>query len=59
VAGLATIVDRLPLGVRLPLPYRALARVDAAAWIPEECPVCEAGREAESPGSHGLVDRAK
>jgi orotate phosphoribosyltransferase len=59
VAGLAAIVDRLPVGVRLPLPYRALARVDAAAWIPEECPVCEAGREAESPGSHGLVDRAK
>ena len=59
VAGLAAIVDRLPVGVRLPLPYRALARVDAAAWIPEECPVCEAGTEAESPGSHGLVDRAK
>lgn len=59
VAGLATIVDRLPVGVRLPLPYRALARIDAVVWVPEECPVCEAGTEAESPGSHGLVDRAK
>jgi orotate phosphoribosyltransferase len=59
VAGLATIVDRLPAGATLPLPYRALARVDAAAWIPEECPVCQAGREAESPGSRGLVDQAK
>jgi orotate phosphoribosyltransferase len=59
VTGLATIVDRLPAGVRLPLPYAALARIEAAAWEPEECPVCEAGREAESPGSRGLVDRAK
>ena len=59
VAGLATIVDRLPAGATLPLPYRALARVGAAAWIPEECPVCRAGREAESPGSRGLVDQAK
>jgi orotate phosphoribosyltransferase len=59
VAGLATIVDRLPAGSSLPLPYRALARVDAAAWIPEECPVCQAGRAPESPGSRGLMDRAK
>ncbi|HZD37757.1 MAG TPA: orotate phosphoribosyltransferase [Actinomycetes bacterium] len=59
VAGLATIVDRLPAGATLPLLYRALARVDAAAWVPEECPVCQAGTEPESPGSRGLVDRAK
>ena len=59
VAGLATIVDRLPAGATLPLPYRALARVDAAAWVPEECPVCQAGTEPESPGSRGLADRAK
>jgi orotate phosphoribosyltransferase len=59
VAGLATIVDRLPAGVRLPLPYRALARIDAEAWAPQECPVCTAGTEAESPGSRGLADQAK
>ncbi len=59
VAGLATIVDRLPAGARLPLPYGALARVDAGVWAAEECPVCEAGTEAESPGSRGLLDRAK
>lgn len=59
VAGLATIVDRLPAGARLPLPYRALARIDADAWAPQECPVCTAGTEAESPGSRGLADRAK
>jgi orotate phosphoribosyltransferase len=59
VAGLATIVDRLPAGARLPLPYRALARIDAEAWTSQECPVCSAGTEAESPGSRGLTDRAK
>jgi len=59
VAGLATIVDRLPAGARLPLSYRALARIDADAWAPQECPVCTAGTEAESPGSRGLADQAK
>ena len=59
VTGLATLVDRLPEGERLPLPYHALARVAAGAWPPEECPICEAGAEAESPGSRGLVERAK
>jgi orotate phosphoribosyltransferase len=59
VAGLATIVDRLPAEIRLPLPYRALARLDAEAWTPQECPVCAVGTEAESPGSRGLADRAK
>jgi orotate phosphoribosyltransferase len=59
VAGLATIVDRLPAGATPALPYRALARVDAAAWEPEECLVCRAGREPESPGSRGLLDQAK
>ena len=59
VAGLATIVDRLPERTRLPLPYSALARVDAAAWEPAECPVCQTGSAVESPGSRRLVDRTK
>jgi orotate phosphoribosyltransferase len=59
VTGLATIIDRLPQGTRLPLPYGALARIEAGAWQPEQCPVCGAGAAAESPGSRGLVDRAK
>jgi orotate phosphoribosyltransferase len=54
VAGLATIVDRLPAGAGLPLTYRALARVDAAAWPPADCPHCRAGRPTESPGSRHL-----
>jgi orotate phosphoribosyltransferase len=59
VAGLAAIVDRLPAGKRLPLPFGALARVDAAAWDPAECPLCRTGSEAESPGSRRLADRTK
>jgi len=59
VTGLATVIDRLPEGVRLPLSYHALARVAAGAWPAEECPVCGAGAEAESPGSRRLMDRAK
>ena len=59
VAGLATIIDRLPPGGNPPLPYTALARVEAGVWSRKECPICAAGREAESPGSHGLVDRSK
>jgi orotate phosphoribosyltransferase len=59
VTGLATIVNRLPAGTRLPLPFGALARVDAAVWDPAECPVCETGSKPESPGSRHLADRTK
>ncbi len=59
VTGLATIIDRLPSGTRFPLPFGALARVDAAAWEPAECPVCRAGSTAQSPGSRRLADRTK
>jgi orotate phosphoribosyltransferase len=51
VAGLATIVDRLPQGAALPLELHALARVEAASWEPGECPVCRSGAGPEAPGS--------
>jgi orotate phosphoribosyltransferase len=51
VAGLATIVDRLPEGATLPLELHALARVTAASWDPSECPACASGGGAEAPGS--------
>jgi orotate phosphoribosyltransferase len=57
--GLVALIDRLPAGTRLPLPFSALARVDAAAWDPSECPVCQAGSALESPGSRRSVDRTK
>jgi orotate phosphoribosyltransferase len=51
VAGLATIVDRLPDGAGLPLELHALARVTAASWEPAECPACGSGAGPEAPGS--------
>ncbi len=59
VTGLATIIDRLPGGTRLPLPFGSLARIDAPAWEPDECPVCRSGSEPESLGSRRLADRTK
>jgi orotate phosphoribosyltransferase len=51
VAGLATIVDRLPEGATLPLELHALARVAAASWDPADCPACASGTGPEAPGS--------
>ena len=51
VAGLATIVDRLPDGAALPLELHALARVAAASWEPVDCPACGSGAGPEAPGS--------
>jgi orotate phosphoribosyltransferase len=51
VAGLATIVDRLPEGATLPLELHALARVAVASWDPSNCPECASGDGPEAPGS--------
>jgi len=58
VAGLATIVDRLPDGAVLPLPYHALARVAAATWEAGECPACGSGAGPEAPGSRRGIPQA-
>jgi orotate phosphoribosyltransferase len=50
VAGLATIVDRLPEGAAPPLELHALARVAAAIWDPSDCPGCASGSGPEAPG---------
>src|SRR6266536_1925584 len=50
VTGVATIIDRLRGRTRLPLPFSALARVEAAAWEPAECPICRTGSAVESLG---------
>jgi orotate phosphoribosyltransferase len=59
VTGVATIIDRLRGRTRLPLPFSALARVEAAAWEPAECPICRTGSAVESLGSRRLADRTK
>lgn len=52
--ALAAIVDRRPAGAAGDLPMTALARVDAATWDAAECPLCQDGGDAESPGSRRL-----
>jgi orotate phosphoribosyltransferase len=47
--GVAALVDRSVESVDLPL--RALLRVDAGTWSPDDCPLCRAGRAFDSPGS--------
>ena len=54
VVALATIIDRLPESVQLPVPFTALASAAAAAWEAADCPFCQAGSAAESPGSRRL-----
>jgi orotate phosphoribosyltransferase len=58
VAGLATIVDRLPEGAVLPLPYLFLTRVAAATWDAGDCPACASGAGPEAPGSRRGIPQA-
>jgi orotate phosphoribosyltransferase len=51
VVGVAALVDRTGGTAGLPVPLQALARVDAAAWTPEACPLCAAGSAPVKPGS--------
>ncbi len=50
--GVVALVDRSR--AELPFPLRALARVAADAWQPDECPRCAEGVPLESPGSRHL-----
>jgi orotate phosphoribosyltransferase len=50
--GVAAMVDRSSHDTSFPL--RALARIDATAFEPDDCPLCAAGGTPESPGSRHL-----
>ena len=50
--GVVALVDRT--NADLSFPFRALARVDAAAWDAEACPRCAAGDVPEAPGSRRI-----
>jgi orotate phosphoribosyltransferase len=50
--GVAALVDRSQSPLRFPL--RAVLRVEAVSWRPEECPLCREGRPMSSPGSRHL-----
>jgi orotate phosphoribosyltransferase len=51
--GVAALVDRSRTD--LPFSLRALARVEADAFDPEDCPMCREGRAVEAPGSRHLA----
>ena len=50
--GVAALVDRST--AELPFPFVALARVEAAVFDPDACPLCADGAPLESPGSRHL-----
>jgi orotate phosphoribosyltransferase len=50
--GVAALVDRSQSTPGFPL--RAVLRVEAVSWNPEECPLCREGRPLSSPGSRHL-----
>jgi orotate phosphoribosyltransferase len=50
--GVAALIDRATKAVAFPL--RAVLRVTAQTWDPDECPMCRRGDPIESPGSRRL-----
>jgi orotate phosphoribosyltransferase len=53
VLGVAALVDRST--DELPFPLRAVVRVEASVFDPDDCPMCAAGEPVESPGSRRLA----
>ncbi len=53
VVGVGAIVDRTAAGADLPLPLRALARVQVSTWEAADCPLCRQGEPLVKPGSRG------
>lgn len=51
VVGVGSLIDRSGGAATFPVPFASLARVAAATFKPEECPLCAAGSTAIKPGS--------
>jgi orotate phosphoribosyltransferase len=51
--GVAALVDRSQAPP--PFPLRAVVRVEAVSWSPDECPLCAAGQPLVSPGSRHVA----
>jgi orotate phosphoribosyltransferase len=54
--GVAALVDRSTEDVGLPL--RAVARIEARTWDPEDCPLCADGLPIDAPGSRHLHSKS-
>jgi orotate phosphoribosyltransferase len=51
VVGVGSLIDRSGGAATFAVKHAALARVKAATYKPEECPLCKSGSEAIKPGS--------
>ena len=56
VVGVGALIDRSDPSdpADLTVPLRALLKVPATSWAPEECPLCARGEPLEDPGSRRL-----
>ena len=54
LAGVATLVDRSGGEIEFSAPVKSLLAVDVTAYEPEECPMCEAGKKIDKPGSRNI-----
>jgi len=51
IVGICQMLDRSNGAVKFDYPYHALATVEANAWEPDECPLCQKGSELTQRGS--------
>lgn len=51
VIAVAVLVDRSGGKADLPVPWMALASLEVASWLPEECPLCARGEALIKPGT--------
>lgn len=54
VVGVGSLIDRSGGAAEFPVKQVALARVAAATWPPEACPLCKTGSQAIKPGSRAI-----
>ena len=58
VTGVGALIDRSDgASLELPAPFAALFHIDAPAWDPVACPLCERGEPLDDPGSRRLGRR--
>lgn len=55
IVGVGTLIDRSGGKAKIGHPYKALAKLDIPTYQPADCPLCQQGLPAVTPGSRGLV----
>ncbi|MBN1794110.1 MAG: orotate phosphoribosyltransferase [Candidatus Omnitrophica bacterium] len=49
--GMGAIVDRSPAPLKLGIPLTPLVKIPVETFLPEDCPLCAAGKPITTPGS--------